>query len=435
MSCNTCNTPASSGGNLPAKSSAYLTDPLTATPDTCSQATANPCSLEVSRRRGLADFIPGWLQKVTAATSGKLLVARGNVLHYFKGSNPGPLYFDGEEVTVAEQATLVTAAVQGSILERGWNVIARKVKRPKVMPNGSVVDREFFDFGVQALRNETTGELPVLVIDPTSGMSRIDVAEFTEHNLVKKGFPLGLKRIGFQAEQVDGGCGKVERKKFLALSGAAWKEDELVSGGLVGKVPYLIPVTLPSGESYYAMGFLDGGASVIFSSETTEEGIESKLEGFTGIQVHWTDEDGDSRVSTKSPAGVWHHLPGRPFKSIVPVELAKVTGATSQSEALSIAEFTDVPVGAKAVQLRLSSSLGPGSVASNFSRARAWQVPGGDDSTNFSGQSIVFGVGSAVMSTCSVIVELGENSQVGIEVNSIHASGVASVHVTGFFLG
>lgn len=252
--CGSCNTPASSGGNLPAQPSAYLTNPLTATPDTCSQAVANPCSVPVSSRSYLVDYIPGWLQKVTAAASGKLLIARGSVLHFFKGANPGPLYFDGEEVTVAEQPTLPLAATEQSILERGWNVIARKVKRPKVMPNGTVVEKEFFDIGVQALREETTGELPVLVIDPTSGMSRVDVADVTEHNLVKDGIPTGLQVLGYQTERVDGGCGQIDRKKFLALSGAIWQEDEILRNQPNGLPAILVPRDGDCNGSNYVLG-------------------------------------------------------------------------------------------------------------------------------------------------------------------------------------
>jgi hypothetical protein len=254
MPCNTCDTPASSGGNLPAKSSAYLTDPVTAPADSCGAAPADPCAIPVSRRRYLQDYIPGWLSKLTGAAKGKMLIGVGDVLHFFKGDNPGPLYFDGQDVTVAEQPTLTAAATAESVHERGFLTLARKVKRPKVMPNGTVVEKEYYEHGVQALREIGFGEMIGLTADGASGQVRIDVIAPEKRDIIKKGLPDGMRRFGWVPEMVDNGCGLAEVKKFIDYNGAVYADSEVIEDVTESFPPALVLKRDIDGNYSYALG-------------------------------------------------------------------------------------------------------------------------------------------------------------------------------------
>jgi hypothetical protein len=238
MSCD-CNTPTS-GGQLPANPSAYLTNPVTAPAESCYTPPENPCAVPVSRRRYLVDYIPGWLQKLTGAAKGKMLIGVGDTLHFFKGDNPGPLYFDGHDVSVGEQSTLTTKANEGAIVERGFLTLAKKVRRGKVLPNGSVADVDYFEYGVQAVREVSSGELLGLTIDPASGAVRKDVIQPTERNLITKGFPEGMRRLGFIDTLIDGACGKVPAKEFLSYRGGVYGDDEILADHEKGGLPAIL---------------------------------------------------------------------------------------------------------------------------------------------------------------------------------------------------
>lgn len=238
MSCD-CNTPTS-GGQLPANPSAYLTNPVTAPVESCYTPPENPCAVPVSRRRYLVDYIPGWLQKLTGAAKGKMLIGVGDTLHFFKGDNPGPLYFDGHDVSVGEQSTLTTKANEGAIIERGFLTLAKKVRRGKVLPNGSVADVDYFEHGVQAVREVSSGELLGLTTDPASGAVRQDVIQPTERNLITKGFPEGMRRLGFIDTLIDGACGKVPAKEFLSYRGGVYGDDEILADHEKGGLPAIL---------------------------------------------------------------------------------------------------------------------------------------------------------------------------------------------------
>lgn len=248
MACNTCNSPTSSGGNLPAKKKAYLTDPVSAKPSCGCGPQANPCKPYKSVVKWLQNFIPGWLQKVTPAPSGKMLIARGDVLHKFEGYNPGPLYYDGDNVTVAAQPTLTTKAAPESVIERGHLTIAKKVSRAQVAPDGTPFIGEFYEHGVQAIGEEDEGLLPVLTIDNLSGEARFDALKPQEWDATKKGLPCNARRLVFAEEDRDGGCGTVKRHVFYGMRGAVFGDDEIPKDQAGGVPVVLVPVNKKCGD-------------------------------------------------------------------------------------------------------------------------------------------------------------------------------------------
>ncbi len=312
MACNTCNTPASSGGNLPAPKKAYLTDPATSPAERCGSAPVDPCSPQTSKRRYLSDYIPGWLQRLTPAPMGRLLIGVGSVLHYFKGRNAGPLFFDGENVTVGAQPTLTAAANPESVHERGHLTLAKKVRRPQVMPDGTVADLDFYEFGVQALGEIERGHLAGLTIDRTSGQARIDAVRPVEVDMVKRGMPCKFRRLGYATEEIDGGCGKVDVERFYSYRGAVYGDDEIAKDQIGGIPAVLIPVQSECGDVHYRIatpkdGVVPGGFAV--GEAHSEEDIEAEYAAFGRIAVRWEGEDGTPMVSYKDGDGNWLHYP------------------------------------------------------------------------------------------------------------------------------
>lgn len=353
MSCD-CNTPTSSGGNTASTDRAYLTNPVTAPAESCYTPPENPCAVPVSRRRYLVDFIPGWLQKLTGAAKGKMLIGVGDTLHFFKGDNPGPLYFDGQDVSVGEQSTLTTKANEGSVIERGFLTLAKKVRRGKVLPNGSVADVDYFEHGVQAVREVSSGELVGLTTDPASGAVRQDVIQPTERNLITKGLPDGFRRLGYVNTLIDGACGKVPAKEFLGYQGAVFAESELNINKAGGSPAVLNPVTI-SGLTYYILGtpkdgILSGGFSA--SEIDNEEGLEEAYKLYSQVSVSWTDEDGDRRISYKDASGNWYHPVDKGFDVAEVVYAIEETGdpvaAVDHSEEIELTSF-GVPADARFV--------------------------------------------------------------------------------------
>ena len=354
MACD-CNT-TTSGGQLPANPSAYLTNPVTAPAESCYTPPENPCAVPVSRRRYLVDFIPGWLHRLTGKNKGKMLIGVGDTLHFFKGDNPGPLYFDGHDVAVGEQPTITTKANEASIIERGFLTLARKILRPKVLPNGSIVNVEHFEHGVQAVREVSAAELLGLTTDPASGAVRQDVIQPTERNLVTKGLPVGMRRLGYVDTLIDGACGKIPAKEFLSYRGAVFAEDELNINKAGGGPAVLNPVTV-GGETYYVLGtpkdgVLSGGFSA--SEIDNEEGIENAYKLFSQVSVSWTDEDGDRRISYKDASGNWYHPADKGFDVAEVVYNIEQTGnpvaAVDHTEEIELTSY-GVPADAAFVYL------------------------------------------------------------------------------------
>lgn len=253
MACD-CNTPTSSGGNTAPTERAYLTNPVTAPAESCYTPPENPCAVPVSRRRYLVDFIPGWLHRLTGAAKGKMLVAVGDTLHFFKGDQPGPLYFDGHDVSVGEQSTLTTKADDAAIVEKGFLTLAKKVRRGKVLPNGSVVDVDYFEHGVQSVREISSGEMVGLTSDPASGSVRLDVIEPTQRDLVKKGIPANMRRLGFVETLIDGACGKIPAKEFLSYRGGVYGEDEILADYEKGGLPAILIPRNDGGQKTHVLG-------------------------------------------------------------------------------------------------------------------------------------------------------------------------------------
>lgn len=373
MACNTCNTPASSGGNLPATTKAYLTDPATAPGDSCGGTPLAPCEVPQSRRRYLQDYIPGWLLKLTGAPKGKMLIGVGSVLHYFKGENPGPLYFDGEDVTVGEQPTLTASAKESSVLERGFLTLARKVKRPKVLPNGSVAELEFYEHGVQQLREIGFGEMLGLTVDHASGQVRCDVIQPEVIDLVKRGRPDGFRRFGFATHEVDGGCGKVDVRKFYDYQGEVYSAEEIpVANGGIAAV--FVPVKSPSGEDTLVLSKGNGGFVWGTSEKTTEEEVEAEYVESSAIALRWTDSDGDARISYKDPTRGWYH----PVEKILELptkdaflDVERSTAGVSHDARFFTREEMGIPSNASRVKLYVSSTCA-GSNGSTIANSAAF---------------------------------------------------------------
>lgn len=227
MPCDACNTPTTPA--IAAESRAYLTDPVSAPAQSCYTPPENPCSPPVSRLRNLGKYVPGWVQKLTPAAMGRLVIAVGDALHYFRPNNAGPLYFDGENVTVGAQSKLTAKATDASLVEYGHLTLAQKVSKPEVLPNGTAANLEYFEHGVQAVREIGFGEMLGLTADPANGSVRLDVIAPEEIDLIKKGRPSGFRRFGFTETQVEGGCGLQRVKKFYDYQGAVFGSDEILT--------------------------------------------------------------------------------------------------------------------------------------------------------------------------------------------------------------
>lgn len=253
MSC-PCNTPTSSGGNLPASSGAFLTNPVTAPSESCYTPPENLCAPRISRLRQIVDFLPGWLQKLTPASMGKLLIGVGSTLHYFWSPNKGPLYFDGENITIGAEGTLTAAAKAESVHEYGHLALAKKVSKPQILPNGQAANVDFYEFGVQAVGEIGVGHMLGLTKDNLSGSVRVDVIAPEDLNLIAKGLPDGFRRFGVAETMIDGGCGTVAASKFYNYRGAVYGEDEILKERESGLPAVLVPVKKASGSMTYVLG-------------------------------------------------------------------------------------------------------------------------------------------------------------------------------------
>ncbi len=248
MPCDACNTPTTPA--IAAPRSAVLTNPVTAPAQSCYTPPENPCSPPVSRLRNLGKYVPGWVQKLTPAAMGRLVIAVGDALHWFRPNNPGPLYFDGENVTVGGQPTLTAKATEDSLVEFGHLTLAKKVSRAQILPDGSPATLEFFEHGVQAVREIGVGEMMGLTTDPASGSVRMDVIQPEARDLIKKGLPAGFRRFGFVETQVEGVCGLQQVKKFYDYQGAVFDSSEILLDRDRGLPAVLLPTKTANGYTY-----------------------------------------------------------------------------------------------------------------------------------------------------------------------------------------
>lgn len=289
-----CNTPTPSGGNLPSSSNAYLTDPVTAPSQSCYTPPEDLCAPRVSRLRQILDYIPGWLQKLTPASMGKMLIAVGDVLHYFKPLNKGPLYFDGENITVGAEATLTVAAKAESVHQYGHLALAKKVSKPQILPSGQAVNLDFYEVGVQGVGEIGFGQMVGLTKDNLSGGVRLDVIAPEEINFAKKPRPKGFKRLGYVETTVDGGCGMVPVKQFYAYEGATFSEGEILGSRSQGLPAILIPSKKNEcGDWDYTLGY----SNFVESNGVVEDQVEEEQLKLAVIRPIYGDAECEGKIT------------------------------------------------------------------------------------------------------------------------------------------
>ena len=371
MSCNTCNTTATGSGELPAPSRAYLTNPVSAAAEPCGTPPETPCAVPVSRLRRLVDFMPGWLQKLTGATKGKLLIGVGDVLHFFQGQNKGFLYFDGQDVSVGDSPTIPTLANSEAVIERGFLTLAKKVQRPKVLPNGSIAMVDYFEHGVQELREIGFGEMLGLTVDPASGFVRADVIEPEVWDLTKKGVPDGLKRLAYVETLAEGPCGQVSSKRFMAVSGAVFAPGE-IQAEVDSALPVgLVPIGKKScGEWTYGLATvkpeladgIDGGQVgsgdyfiPVLKPIYGDSACEGKVTGFETVYVKTPPtfaSDYQPIVAPDQDDEDFNGVPSALIKTVLG------DGATTTlTDTIDLSELMVIPEGAYAVQLSIQTRI------------------------------------------------------------------------------
>jgi hypothetical protein len=311
------------------------------------------------------DFIPGWIPKLRPIRLGKLLVSAGDVLGHFWSPNKGPLYFDGENITVDSEATLTSAVKPESVHEHGHLVLAKKVSQVKILPNGDPASLEMFEFGVQAVREIEAGQLLGLTKDNLSGAVRIDAISPKDQNLIIGGFPKGLRRLGFVETLVDGGCGKVPAKQFIDYQGAVFNEDEILLDKETGLPSILIPIKQASGEMTYTLGSKKIGVEQPVTQEQFEDldlripvvepiygdaACPTKLTGLREFFIEFPQLLVDGYEAPEDPKG----------QDIIPVRLHELTGTNTASydQTLNIRTLASLPAEARIVKLCLKASCG-----------------------------------------------------------------------------
>lgn len=221
---------------------------------------------------------------------GRLLIAVGDALHWFRPNNPGPLYFDGENVTVGGQPTLTAKATDASLVEYGHLTLAKKVSKPEILPNGTAANIEYFEHGVQSVREIGFGEMLGLTSDPANGSVRVDVIQPESRDFIKKGLPAGFRRFGYVESPVQSTCGQQLVKQFIDYQGAVFDGSEILLDRERGLPAILVPVKTSTGYTYTI-----GSEKYIESEGVTQEEFD---EGGVRIPVV-TPIYGDSECPDK----------------------------------------------------------------------------------------------------------------------------------------
>lgn len=294
---------------------------------------------------------------------GRLLVAVGDALHWFRPNNPGPLHFDGENVTVGWQPTLTAKANDASLVEYGHLTLAKKVSKPEILPNGTAANIEYFEHGVQSVREIGFGEMLGLTSDPANGSVRVDVIQPESRDLIKKGLPAGFRRFGYVESPVQSTCGQQLVKKFIDYRGAVFGNDELLIERDTTLPAIFIPSKRPDGGYDYALGTkkLSVEPRVI-----TEEEFEDGEYLIPVILPVYGDPDCPTKVTGLNetylafPEILVDGYEAPKGQDITPILLAELegTGSETYDETLNVADLANFPEGARIAKICLKASCG-----------------------------------------------------------------------------
>lgn len=365
---------------------------------------------------------------------GRLLIAVGDALHWFRPNNPGPLYFDGENVTVGEQPTLTAKATDASLVEYGHLTLAKKVSKPEILPNGAAANIEYFEHGVQSVREIGFGEMLGLTSDPANGSVRVDVIQPESRDLIKKGLPQGLRRLGYVESPVQSTCGQQLVKGFIDYQGAVFDESEILVDRETGLNPVLVVVKRPHGYTY-AIGtekFVDS-EGIPYDQALEEDAKIVVLTPIYGDDECPTKVTGYRRIHVPMPKALASDGRKGEWVAITPLSVATFTGSSpSDPEELThitCAEETDVPEGAYAVTLMVKSFA---DVSTGFSLAEARAYPGTDPSHIIS-ESISYS-GAKGKLAVNGMVPLDSEGRFTIAFRGSAAGCTAEVFITGFLI-
>lgn len=358
-----------------------------------SPAGLESCAPALSKSSFVQKYAPGWVLNLTGAAKGKMLIAVGKYLHYFRPDNPGVVYYDGENITTDVPASITTRAGSEDFIENGFLTLARKTKQAKIQ-DGAIVEEEIFEHGAQQVREVGVGEMMGLTRDCVTGAVRVDVIQPEVVDLVKKGWKSGLRRVGFRTKEITNGCIKVDGKEWFAYNGAMFEESEFAktSGG-VGVAVRAIERKGPNDERVFVLAMSEAGDGAesgfivprVAEGEDalTEDSIEAQFEAAGTVRVQWFDGDGDFRTSYKLSDGSWYH----PAEKLIQVNdpffqsLEAVSGTAATEQLQYEIDPTDFgcPADARFVRIYARTYISTEKSAGILSARQAFGDPNGSD--------------------------------------------------------
>lgn len=227
--------------------------------DDCHKPEQPKCGPVTSFRKFVKEACPDWVKHVQPKTWGKLklLVADGNCLGFLRSRCKGPVYVDGDEVTVGFPDLLTHVDSDDAVIENGLIPLALKSRVICEDDAGNLMEKEVVQHGYQQLRDTEYAELTGLRRDCATGCVRQDVIQPIHWDQVEQGFLDEFCDVGFIEEEYDLGEGCMQKvKRWYAKSGAVFGPREVIEDdGCSSYEASLIPQKFDSCDKTYQLAF------------------------------------------------------------------------------------------------------------------------------------------------------------------------------------